>query len=49
MKGLSTAIPAPDYRVAQLSARGEAAIFDGDDDRLLGVKRGADLARITVR
>ncbi len=34
--------------MAQLSTRGEAAIFDGDDERLFGVERGAYLACITV-
>jgi hypothetical protein len=42
-------MPASDHWVTQLSARGEAAILDRDDDRLSGIERGADLARITLK
>lgn len=34
--------------MAQLSRRREAAILDGDNDGMLGVERGADLAGVGI-
>jgi hypothetical protein len=41
-------MPASNYRVTQLACRGEAAIFDGDDDSLSSVECGPYLARVGV-